>query len=97
MLNFEFLNNNDIIIKTYYFFHFQGLQSEKDDYPYLFGTYEYKENSTALQYFSVQNIENNKIPYKIVELRIETNHGNEKYTCLYRFRVHGVSTYYEFS
>lgn len=71
---------------------YQGLQSESDDYPFLFGTYEYKENSTALQYFPVQNIEENKIPYKVVELRIESNHGNEKYTCLYRFRVHGMSS-----
>ena len=29
-------------------------------------------------------------PFDIVELRIESNHGNMEYTCLYRFRVHGT-------
>lgn len=27
--------------------------------------------------------------FSIVELRIESNHGHEEYTCLYRIRVHG--------
>ena len=25
-----------------------------------------------------------------IELRVLNNHGNKEYTCLYRFRVHGV-------
>ena len=28
-------------------------------------------------------------PVNIVQLRIVSNHGNEHYTCVYRFRVHG--------
>lgn len=28
-------------------------------------------------------------PINIVQLRVMSNHGNERYTCVYRFRVHG--------
>ena len=28
-------------------------------------------------------------PVNIVQLRVLSNHGNEHYTCIYRFRVHG--------
>ncbi|KAM8714434.1 hypothetical protein ACLKA7_014547 [Drosophila subpalustris] len=65
-----------------------GLDHEKDQEPVLFGEYEYQDNNAALQYFVVQNVDI-KRPYEIVELRIETNHGQPDYTCLYRFRVHG--------
>lgn len=54
----------------------------------LFGEYEYQDNSASLQFFAVQNVDI-KRPFEIVELRIETNHGQPDYTCLYRFRVHG--------
>lgn len=27
--------------------------------------------------------------YRFIELKINSNHGNDHYTCLYRFRVHG--------
>ncbi|XP_037945983.1 uncharacterized protein LOC119678297 isoform X2 [Teleopsis dalmanni] len=65
-----------------------GLEHEKDQEPVLFGEYEYVDNDASLQYFPVQNL-TIKRPYEIVELRIESNHGNPQYTCLYRFRVHG--------
>ncbi|KAH8272798.1 hypothetical protein KR018_000050 [Drosophila ironensis] len=65
-----------------------GLEHEKDHEPVLFGEYEYLDNGASLQYFAIQNIDI-KRPYDIVELRIETNHGQPNYTCLYRFRVHG--------
>ncbi|KAG5678012.1 hypothetical protein PVAND_007721 [Polypedilum vanderplanki] len=67
-----------------------GLTEEFDKNPVLLGTYYYsnEENSPSLQYFPVQNKQIDR-PYQIVELRIESNHGNLKYTCLYRFRVHG--------
>ncbi|KRF98560.1 uncharacterized protein Dwil_GK22144, isoform B [Drosophila willistoni] len=65
-----------------------GLEHEKDQDPILFGEYEYQDNGASLQYFAIQNLDI-KRPYEIVELRIETNHGQPTYTCLYRFRVHG--------
>ncbi|KAH8372732.1 hypothetical protein KR009_004090 [Drosophila setifemur] len=65
-----------------------GLEHEKDQEPVLFGEFEYQDNGASLQYFAIQNLDI-KRPYEIVELRIETNHGQPMYTCLYRFRVHG--------
>lgn len=73
-------------------FALQGLEAENDQEPYLFGEYEYTENGTSLQYFPVTNTEHNLRSHNIVELRIESNHGNINYTCLYRFRVHGSIT-----
>ncbi|CAK1547027.1 unnamed protein product [Leptosia nina] len=73
-----------------------GLHGELDPEPHLFGNYVYDGNSTAIQYFPVQypkttNIGGVEYPvaYDIVELRVESNHGNPTYTCVYRFRVHG--------
>lgn len=62
-----------------------------DKEPVQFGNYRYSadENAQSLQYFPVQNSEISQ-PYQIVELRVESNHGNPRYTCLYRFRVHGI-------
>ncbi|KAJ6646402.1 Klaroid protein [Pseudolycoriella hygida] len=65
-----------------------GLEHENDHEPIEFGKYTFLENGTSLQYFSVQNADEKKA-FNVVELRIESNHGNQNYTCLYRFRVHG--------
>lgn len=56
----------------------------------LFGNYEFSasDDAASLQYFPVINKEISQ-PYQIIEVRIESNHGSPKYTCLYRFRVHG--------
>ncbi|CAH3192211.1 unnamed protein product [Porites evermanni] len=52
------------------------------------GEYVYDNKATALQTFSVQV---SSVPYfRFVELRVHSNYGNPSYTCLYRFRVHGV-------
>ena len=78
-------------LDLYFFpFYFQGLTSEYDKDPILFGNYFYSASKDApsLQYFPVQNKDIAQ-PHQIVELVIESNHGNSKYTCLYRFRVHG--------
>lgn len=71
------------------FHQLQGLLHEMDKEPELLGNYEFsaEEHAASLQYFPV-NKEVSQ-PYQIIELRIESNHGNPKYTCLYRFRVHG--------
>ncbi|XP_059053095.1 klaroid protein-like [Achroia grisella] len=73
-----------------------GLHGEMDPEPHLFGDYMYDANGTAIQYFPVKypkttNIGGVDYPvaYDIVELRVESNHGNPTYTCVYRFRVHG--------
>lgn len=68
----------------------QGLTSVNDKEPHRFGEYEYLENGSSLQYFPVQNTDYQSVrSHNIVEVRIESNHGNSNYTCLYRFRVHG--------
>ncbi|XP_066965627.1 LOW QUALITY PROTEIN: uncharacterized protein [Macrobrachium rosenbergii] len=64
-----------------------GLFSEKDEGVFL-GTYEYVENGEPLQYFPVKTENTEYFP--LIELKINSNHGNLQYTCLYRFRVHGV-------
>ncbi|XP_052759551.1 klaroid protein-like isoform X2 [Galleria mellonella] len=73
-----------------------GLHGEMDPEPHLFGDYMYDANGTAIQYFPVKypkttNIGGVDYPvaYDIIELRVESNHGNPTYTCVYRFRVHG--------
>ncbi|XP_068086522.1 klaroid protein isoform X2 [Anabrus simplex] len=65
-----------------------GLKNENDKDPEELGRYTYRDNATSLQSFHVQR--DDLPPFEIVELRIESNHGNLEYTCLYRFRVHGV-------
>lgn len=52
------------------------------------GNYTYKDNGRPIQQFITQV--NNANPTQYVELRISSNHGSLEYTCLYRFRVHGV-------
>lgn len=73
-----------------------GLHGELDPEPHLFGDYMYDADGKSIQYFPVKhpkttNIDGIEYPvaYDIVELRIESNHGNPTYTCVYRFRVHG--------
>ncbi|XP_061377219.1 klaroid protein-like isoform X1 [Danaus plexippus] len=73
-----------------------GLHNEMDAEPHLFGDYMYDANGTSIQHFPVKypkttNIGGVQYPvaYDIIELRIESNHGNPTYTCVYRFRVHG--------
>ncbi|CAH1274367.1 SUN1 [Branchiostoma lanceolatum] len=65
-----------------------GLEDETQAEGDLLGNYTYDDNAGALQYFPVQVTDVK--PYPIVELRILSNHGNPDYTCIYRFRVHGI-------
>ncbi|KAK3871908.1 hypothetical protein Pcinc_022972 [Petrolisthes cinctipes] len=62
-----------------------GLKSEKDEGIQL-GVYEYSRYGEPLQYFGVQVINEEYFPF--IELKVNSNHGNLQYTCLYRFRVH---------
>ena len=65
-----------------------GLRSETDKDPVKLGSYSYSELQDPLQYFEVETTTQEAYPY--IELDILSNHGNINYTCLYRFRVHGV-------
>eukprot|EP01135_Chromosphaera_perkinsii_P000279 Nk52_evm48s62 gene=Nk52_evmTU48s62 len=58
----------------------------KHDEPILFGTYAYDIEGSTIQSFLVQN--NVEKPVRFVKLNILNNHGNENFTCVYRFRVH---------
>lgn len=66
-----------------------GLMGEHDldDTMWEYGTFEYEDNGKPIQYFEVQNKTATKYP--IVELKVLSNHGSVKSTCIYRFRVHG--------
>ncbi|XP_050671077.1 sun domain-containing protein 1-like isoform X2 [Leptidea sinapis] len=50
------------------------------------GVYQY--NKPAKQYFS---LDNNNSPLQSIVFRVLSNHGNPKYTCLYRVHVYGVT------
>ncbi|XP_074647872.1 uncharacterized protein LOC141903584 [Tubulanus polymorphus] len=64
-----------------------GLMNEYDPNGKILGNYTYNENGPQIQTFPV--LEPNVDAYPLVELQIHSNHGNEEYTCIYRFRVHG--------
>ncbi|XP_015109472.1 uncharacterized protein LOC107036204 [Diachasma alloeum] len=70
-------------------FNVWGLREENDAAPVSFGEYEFLDSDDSLQYFPVQN-NDIKDAYEYIELRIHSNHGQLEYTCLYRFRIHGV-------
>lgn len=68
-----------------------GLGDENDTEGMLLGEYEYKippSSDEPLQTFPVETKTSEK--FSVVELRINSNHGNPELTCLYRFRVHGT-------
>uniref|UniRef100_T1HHY6 SUN domain-containing protein n=1 Tax=Rhodnius prolixus TaxID=13249 RepID=T1HHY6_RHOPR len=63
-----------------------ALQDLKDEKPLFLGRFKFLDNGESLQYFESEKLD---VPVRLVELRIESNHGSIDYTCLYRFRVHG--------
>jgi len=65
-----------------------GLRSEKDVDPVRLGAFTYSQDTDPLQFFELTNPVTESFPF--VELDILSNHGNVNYTCLYRFRVHGL-------
>ncbi|KAB7507410.1 SUN domain-containing protein 2, partial [Armadillidium nasatum] len=74
----------DSAVKTFSVF---GLQKTNEE-GFNFGKFIFLDNGEPLQYFPVQN--HSEEYFKYVELKILSNHGNMKFTCVYRFRVHGV-------
>ncbi|RUS75521.1 hypothetical protein EGW08_016711 [Elysia chlorotica] len=74
-----------------------GLVSESDTHGMNLGNYTYEDNGRPIQHYDVQRVfflstslEPTSGVYQLVELRVQTNHGNLDYTCIYRFRVHGL-------
>ncbi|XP_027041028.1 SUN domain-containing protein 2-like [Pocillopora damicornis] len=54
----------------------------------LLGEYLYSDRGHALQNFPVQAT---TVPeFRYIELKVLSNYGNPAFTCLYRFRVHGL-------
>ncbi|KRY57820.1 Mitochondrial uncoupling protein 4 [Trichinella britovi] len=72
-------------------FEVYGLMSKHDENPQLLGQYTYDDMGDPLQHFPVTAA--NITPVPIVEFKIIRNYGHPKYTCLYRFRVHGERIY----
>ncbi|XP_072942128.1 SUN domain-containing protein 3-like [Epargyreus clarus] len=68
-------------------FQLEGLEYRSDQYPHDFGTYEYKKDGKAIQYFEVQHPSTKA--YNLVRFRVLSNWGHTVYTCVYRVRVHG--------
>ena len=68
-------------------FQVYGLEEEHDNDPSLLGEYLYDSGGEPLQFFTV---ERKDAVYDMIQLKILSNHGNPNYTCIYRFRVHGV-------
>jgi len=55
------------------------------------GPFRYDENSTrTIQHFDLDPRERLRASY--VKLNVDSNYGHPDYTCIYRFRVHGVYT-----
>lgn len=64
-----------------------ALHRESDPEPRFLGEFRYDDQGSSVQYFEAIRLDE---PYQIVELKILSNHGKMDYTCLYRFRVHGI-------
>ncbi|KAI5641966.1 SUN domain-containing protein 2-like [Phthorimaea operculella] len=68
-------------------FRLEGLQYRNDEYPHVFGTFEYNKEGRPIQYFEVQKP--TQTGYNLVRVRILSNWGHPVYTCVYRVRIHG--------
>ncbi|XP_024085435.1 uncharacterized protein LOC106666141 isoform X1 [Cimex lectularius] len=63
------------------------LKDVTDENPEFIGRFKFLDTKGSLQTFDTKPT---SVPSDLVELRIESNHGHLEYTCLYRFRVHGI-------
>uniref|UniRef100_A0A4W5R079 SUN domain-containing protein n=1 Tax=Hucho hucho TaxID=62062 RepID=A0A4W5R079_9TELE len=63
-----------------------GMSTETEDGTFL-GTFTYDQHGEPIQTFQLPNP--TRVVYRYVELRVLSNWGHLKYTCVYRFRVHG--------
>uniref|UniRef100_A0A3B5Q297 SUN domain-containing protein 1-like n=2 Tax=Xiphophorus maculatus TaxID=8083 RepID=A0A3B5Q297_XIPMA len=65
-----------------------GLKDEDQDRGKLLGNYTYDEDGEDLQMFIIS--EENDEAFQIIEVQVLSNWGHPEYTCMYRFRVHGL-------
>lgn len=59
---------------------------EMEEKPILLGQYEYALAREPVQTFATQYVLTR--PVRFVRLVVDSNHGRDNYTCIYRFRVH---------
>ncbi|OQV17470.1 putative SUN domain-containing protein 1 [Hypsibius exemplaris] len=72
-------------------FEVYGLESEWDDDPFQFGSYEYDaDHGDHIQIFPLQQQPPDDRQFRFVELKVLSNHGSTVYTSICRFRVHGT-------
>lgn len=64
----------------------QGIKSQPEEETFL-GRFMYDCRGEQSQTFTLQDP--TEEVYSAVELHVLSNWGQEEYTCLYRFRVHG--------
>jgi hypothetical protein len=72
---------------------FGSRSDSKSDFELLLdGIYSISKDSSPSQNFAITGSQDESVEEAIqyVSLQILDNHGNSNYTCLYRFRVHGV-------
>ena len=70
-------------------FHVQVSESELGVVP--LGPFRYNENATKTnQHFDLEPRQRLRASY--VRLHVDSNYGHPEYTCIYRFRVHGMYT-----
>nr|CAB3266706.1 SUN domain-containing protein 2-like [Phallusia mammillata] len=67
-----------------------GLNEPTDTEGNLLGVFRYDEDGSALQTFTIDPSHDSGRNFSYIELRIASNWGHKDFTCLYRFRVHGV-------
>ncbi|XP_037546905.1 SUN domain-containing protein 1-like [Nematolebias whitei] len=65
-----------------------GLSDESEENGKLLGMFTYDQDGEDLQTFSLS--EENDESFQIIEVQVLSNWGHPDYTCMYRFRVHGV-------
>lgn len=64
----------------------QGIKSQPEEETFL-GSFMYNRHGEQSQTFTLQDP--SEEVYDAVELHVLSNWGQEEYTCLYHFRVHG--------
>lgn len=70
-------------------FSVHGMKSLSDPNPFKFGTFVYSiEGKNSAQFFVVERQSADSVLY--VSFKFHSNHGDEKFTCVYRTRIFGV-------